>query len=104
MEKVRNLSFPTPIIIISARLVVDRLRITVAYAGEPPAAAYFCGRRAALKPLADDPERVQLVMLEFLRRKLGRTRGDISRGILIFFDLDYKTASLYTTSEWYESV
>lgn len=31
------------------------LRLSVEYGGEPPAAAYFCGRRAALKAVADDP-------------------------------------------------
>ena len=33
-----------------------RLRLSVEYEGEPPAAAYFCGRRSALKAAADDPE------------------------------------------------
>lgn len=32
-----------------------RLRLGVEYTGEPPAAAYFCGRRMALKAVADDP-------------------------------------------------
>lgn len=33
-----------------------RLRLSVEYTGEAPAAAYFCGRRAALKAVADDPD------------------------------------------------
>ncbi len=32
-----------------------RLRLSVDYVGEPPAAAYFCGRRADLKATPDDP-------------------------------------------------
>lgn len=32
-----------------------RLRLSVEYTGEPPVAAYFCGRRAALKAVPDDP-------------------------------------------------
>ncbi len=32
-----------------------RLRLSVDYSGEPPVAAYFCGRREELKALADDP-------------------------------------------------
>ncbi len=32
-----------------------RLRLSVEYDGEPPVAAYFCGRRIALKAVADDP-------------------------------------------------
>jgi hypothetical protein len=33
-----------------------RLRLAVEYRGEPPVAAYFCGRRAALQALPDDPD------------------------------------------------
>lgn len=32
-----------------------RLRLSVDYTGEPPAAAYFCGRRSVLKAITDDP-------------------------------------------------
>lgn len=32
-----------------------RLRLSAEYIGEPPVAAYFCGRRAALKAVPDDP-------------------------------------------------
>jgi hypothetical protein len=32
------------------------LRLEVEYHGEPPVAAYFCGRREALKALPDDPD------------------------------------------------
>lgn len=37
------------------RAAVVRLRLSVEYTGEPPVAAYFSGRRAALKATADDP-------------------------------------------------
>ena len=33
-----------------------RLRLRVEYTGEPPVAAYFCGRRANLKATPDDPD------------------------------------------------
>ncbi len=33
-----------------------RLRVSLAYRGEAPAAVYFCGRREPLTALADDPE------------------------------------------------
>ena len=33
-----------------------RLRLSVEYAGDAPAAAYFCGRREPLKAVADDPD------------------------------------------------
>jgi hypothetical protein len=33
-----------------------RLRLAVEYNGEPPVAVYFCGRRAALQALPDDPD------------------------------------------------
>jgi hypothetical protein len=33
-----------------------RLRLNVEYKGEPPVAAYFCGRRAKFTALADDPD------------------------------------------------
>ena len=32
------------------------LRLSVEYSGEPPVAAYFCGRRASLKATPDDPD------------------------------------------------
>ncbi len=33
-----------------------RLRLTVEYTGEPPAAAYFCGRREILRPITESPD------------------------------------------------
>lgn len=33
-----------------------RLRLSVEYRGDPPAAAYFCGRRAAFTAISDTPE------------------------------------------------
>lgn len=33
-----------------------RLRVSVEYRGEAPAAAYFCGRRESLKAVSDDPD------------------------------------------------
>ncbi len=35
---------------------VMRLRLSVEYTGEPPVAAYFCGRRAEMKATADHPD------------------------------------------------
>ena len=32
------------------------LRLTIDYQGDPPIAAYFCGRRAAFKTISDDPD------------------------------------------------
>jgi hypothetical protein len=53
-----------------------RLRLSVEYRGEPPVAAYFCGRRLALKAVADDPNEPVLLgagvtVAEFAAEPLG---------------------------------
>ncbi len=53
-----------------------RLRLSVEYAGDPPAAAYFCGRRAAFKAISDDPDMptaagAGVAMAEFAEEPLG---------------------------------
>ncbi len=53
-----------------------RLRLSVEYRGEPPVAAYFCGRRVALKAVTDDPNEPVLLgsgvtVAEFAAEPLG---------------------------------
>ena len=55
---------------------VVRMRLSVTYTGEPPAAAYFCGRRQELKSLADTPDAATatgtgLATAEFTPEPLG---------------------------------